>query len=406
MGIKDLLAETCASLVANKARSALTILGIVVGIASVIAMLAIGNGATSSITDSIASSGADQITISYQTPTDSSGKTTWTGQSTLENDDLAPIKASPYVKTVIPVVSTSNYALSYGNEESSSQITGTTPTYFSANNISIEYGSLFTAKDNEDKAQVCVLGPDVAEELFGENNARTAVGSQIRVGSMVFSVSGVLKSKDSSMSSSDDKVFVPVATAQQYMTGASTLNSIVSVIKDTNDSDNAKADITGRLLTAHGITDADEADFSLSAMADLIDTVSSVTSTLINLLAAIAGISLVVGGIGIMNMMLTSVSERRREIGLRKAIGAEETAITMQFLSESVVLTIAGGIVGIIVGAALAAVAGKVMGLSASPTLFSIILATGVCVAIGIIFGYYPAHKAAKLNPIDALRAE
>ncbi len=406
MGFKDLFAETFSSLFSNKARSALTILGIVVGIASVIAMLAIGNGATSSITDSIASSGADQMSISYQTPTDSSGKTIWSGQSTLTNDDLKVVSTSPYVKKVLPVVSTSNYELAYGDNDASGQITGTTPAYFSANNLNIKYGSLFGVQDDEAKTKVVVLGFDIAEDLYGEGNAQNAVGTQVRIGSMIFTVSGVLASKDSSFSSSNDKVFVPITTAQQYMTGASTLNSIVAIIKDTNQSDMAKADITGRLLTKHNIADADEADFSISAMADLIDTVSDVTGTLIDLLAAIAGISLIVGGIGIMNMMLTSVSERRREIGLRKAIGAEESAITLQFLAESVVLTILGGIVGILVGWAIAAIAGHFMGISANPTMLSVMLATGVCVAIGILFGYYPAHKAARLNPIDALRAE
>ena len=406
MGFKDLFAETISSLFSNKARSALTILGIVVGIASVIAMLAIGNGATSSITDSIASSGADQMSISYQTPTDTSGKTIWSGQSTLTNDDLKVVSTSPYVKKVLPVVSTSNYELAYGDNDASGQITGTTPAYFSSNNLNIKYGSLFGAQDNESKTKVAVLGFDIAEDLYGEGNAQNAVGTQVRIGSMIFTVSGVLASKDSSFSSSNDKVFVPITTAQQYMTGASTLNSIVAIIKDTNQSDMAKADITGRLLTKHNIADADEADFSISAMADLIDTVSDVTGTLIDLLAAIAGISLIVGGIGIMNMMLTSVSERRREIGLRKAIGAEESAITLQFLAESVVLTILGGIVGILVGWAIAAIAGHFMGISANPTMLSVMLATGVCVAIGILFGYYPAHKAARLNPIDALRAE
>ena len=406
MGFKDLFAETFSSLFSNKARSALTILGIVVGIASVIAMLAIGNGATSSITDSIASSGADQMSISYQTPTDSSGKTIWSGQSTLTNDDLKVVSTSPYVKKVLPVVSTSNYELAYGDNDASGQITGTTPAYFSANNLNIKYGSLFGVQDDEAKTKVVVLGFDIAEDLYGEGNAQNAVGTQARIGSMIFTVSGVLASKDSSFSSSNDKVFVPITTAQQYMTGASTLNSIVAIIKDTNQSDMAKADITGRLLTKHNIADADEADFSISAMADLIDTVSDVTGTLIDLLAAIASISLIVGGIGIMNMMLTSVSERRREIGLRKAIGAEESAITLQFLAESVVLTILGGIVGILVGWAIAAIAGHFMGISANPTLLSVMLATGVCVAIGILFGYYPAHKAARLNPIDALRAE
>ena len=406
MGFKDLFAETISSLFSNKARSALTILGIVVGIASVIAMLAIGNGATSSITDSIASSGADQMSISYQTPTDTSGKTIWSGQSTLTNDDLKVVSTSPYVKKVLPVVSTSNYELAYGDNDASGQITGTTPAYFSANNLNIKYGSLFGLQDNESKTKVAVLGFDIAEDLYGEGNAQNAVGTQVRIGSMIFTVSGVLASKDSSFSSSNDKVFVPITTAQQYMTGASTLNSIVAIIKDTNQSDMAKADITGRLLTKHNIADADEADFSISAMADLIDTVSDVTGTLIDLLAAIASISLIVGGIGIMNMMLTSVSERRREIGLRKAIGAEESAITLQFLAESVVLTILGGIVGILVGWAIAAIAGHFMGISANPTMLSVMLATGVCVAIGILFGYYPAHKAARLNPIDALRAE
>lgn len=406
MGFRDLLSETFASLFANKARSALTILGIVVGIASVIAMLALGNGATTSITDSIASSGANLMSISYQTPTDSSGKTMWSGQSTLTNSDLSAVKKSSYVKQVIPLVSTTNYQLAYGDNDASGQITGTTPAYFSANNLTIKYGSLFNTQDDENKTKTLVLGYDIAETLFGEGNAQRAIGSQVRVGSMIFTVSGVLASKDSSIASPNEKVFVPITTAQQYMTGNNTLSSIVAVIKDTDQSDMAKADITGYLLTAHNITDADNADFQISAMADLIDTVSSVTGTLISLLASIAGISLVVGGIGIMNMMLTTVSERRREIGLRKAIGAEERAITSQFLSESVVLTVLGGIVGILVGWIAAAVAGHFMGITAVPTTFSVLLATGVCVAIGILFGYYPARKAAGLNPIDALRAE
>ena len=201
MGFKDLFAETFSSLFANKARSALTILGIVVGIASVIAMLAIGNGATNSITDSIASSGADQMSITYQTPTDSSGKTVWSGQSTLTNDDLKAVKESPYVKRVIPVVSTSNYELAYGDNDASGQITGTTPAYFSANNLTVKYGSLFGAQDDEAKTKTVVLGFDIAEDLYGEGNAQNAVGTQVRIGSMIFNVSGVLASKDSSKSS-------------------------------------------------------------------------------------------------------------------------------------------------------------------------------------------------------------
>ena len=402
MGIKDLIQETLASLAANKARSALTVLGIVVGIASVIAMLAIGAGAQSSITDSISSAGANQMTISYQMKTDDSGNIVWTGKTSLTDDDVATVAKSSYVKQAIPSVSSSSMTLAYQDNSSSASITGTTSDYFDAESLEIGSGGLFTDQDNESAAKVIVLGATTSEDLFG--TGVNGVGRKVRVGTMIFTVAGVLQTKDSTTSNSDSSAYVPIKTAQRYMTGAGDVSAITAITKSTDDSDAAKADITGLLLTAHGISDADDADFKVSSMADLISTISSVTGTFISLLAAIAGISLVVGGIGIMNMMLTNVSERKREIGLRKALGAEEGSITLQFLSESIVLTMIGGVIGVLVGWILAAVAGLFMSITATLSMSSIALAAGVCIGIGLVFGYYPARQAARLNPIEALR--
>lgn len=404
MNIRDLVSETFASLSSNKARSALTILGIVVGIGSVIAMLAIGTGAQNSITDSISSTGANQLSISYQMTTDDDGNMIWTGQQNLTDDDVTAVEASPYVKQVIPSASSSSQTLAYGGESSTAAITGTVPSYFSHNQLELAAGGLFTTQDNNAAAKTIVLGATTAEDLFGENGQRQAIGQQVRVGQMIFTVAGVLQEKSSSTSQADSSAFIPLKTAQTYLTGRNNVSSITAITNTVDDSDAAKADVTGRLLTAHGLTDADDADFKITAMSDLLDTISDVTGTFIALLAAIAGISLVVGGIGIMNMMLTTVSERKREIGLRKAIGAEENSITLQFLSESVVLTLVGGVIGLLVGWGVAAIAGNVMGISAALTPSAVGLAVGVCVGIGLVFGYYPARQAARLNPIEALR--
>ncbi len=222
---------------------------------------------------------------------------------------------------------------------------------------------------------------------------------------MLLTVVGVLQEKGTSgFTNVDSSAFLPLSTVQRYVSGTEYLSSITLVVTDENQMDAADGLVTNTLLSRHGITDSNSADFRVQNMADMLSTISTVTSTFTTLLAAIASISLLVGGIGIMNMMLTTVTERTREIGLRKAIGADNGVISSQFLAESIVLTLLGGILGILVGWAIAAVAANLLSTQALLTMNSILLAVGVCAVIGVVFGYYPARRAAAMSPIEALR--
>jgi ABC-type antimicrobial peptide transport system, permease component len=247
-----------------------------------------------------------------------------------------------------------------------------------------------------------VLGATLAEDLFGEN--ANPVGEHIRSGNMLLTVVGVLEEKGAGLSNADSTAFIPLSTTFRYVTGSEYLSSIVLTVVDEERMSLAEASVEGTLLQLHGITDPDYAYFRIRNMGDMLETVSSVTGTFTALLAGIAGISLFVGGIGIMNMMLTTVTERTREIGLLKAIGADSGAISAQFLAESVTLTLIGGVLGVIAGWAIGSAAANLLGVSAVITVDSVLLAAGVCAFIGIVFGYYPARRAAALSPIDALR--
>lgn len=405
MRFSDLISETLTSLLANKMRSFLTVLGIVVGIGSVIAMLALGEGASASITDKISSNGANLLTISSQ----NSG---WGGaardtSASLTMNDVSVLKESTYVDQVIPTVS-SNAVVAWGGNSANASVIGTTGEYTTANSLTYQYGTGIDAASIADSAKVVVLGDTINTSLFGENVDPT--GEKIRIGTMIFTVTGKLAAKESGRDTAGSAVLMPYTTAQRFLTGSTTsVSSLTVVMKDeatATDSaqKSAKADITASLLASHGIASEDDADFQVSSMADLLDTMTSVTNTLVYLLAAIASISLVVGGIGVMNMMLTNVAERKSEIGLRKSLGAEERSITQQFLSEAIALSLVGGLFGIIIGWAIATVGGSLLSVTAVLTPTSILLATGVCISIGVVFGYYPARKAAKLNPIEALR--
>jgi putative ABC transport system permease protein len=407
MTINDLLKETSAGLLSNKVRTGLTMLGIVIGIASVIAMLAVGNGATSTIQSSIESIGSNLVVISPgATRTAGSNVRASRGSvNTLTMDDVEAIKNEvSSAKYVAATVSTQKQIVASGTNTNTS-VVGTTPSYVDIKNITLDLGTFFSDEQVNQLARVVVIGPTTRDDLFGEDVDPT--GQKIRIDGNQFTVIGVTTSKGGTgPNSTDDIVYIPITVAQQFFTG----NKYVSAINISAETADLVTDVqnqaTDILLTRHKITDATKADFSTMNQSDMLETASSVTATMTYLLAAIAGISLLVGGIGIMNMMLTTVTERTREIGLRKAIGAKRRDIQLQFLVEAMMLTIVSGIIGIIVGIGIAWAVTLTGLLTAKISLSSVILSFGVSALIGIVFGYYPAARASTLNPIDALRYE
>ena len=407
MKFKDLFNETYSSITVNKARSFLTILGIVIGISSVIAMVAIGQGAQNSVQSSIQSIGSNLIMITpgaQRTPGSpvSSGRGS---AQTLTINDATAIKTSiDNVTGVAPEIS-KRYQVTAKGTNTNTSIVGTTIDYPSVKNVEVETGEFFTDSNIQSIDKVAVIGPTTRDDLFGEN--AEVVGQTMRINKITFKIIGVTKAKGGSgFSNADDVIYIPITTASKLLAGNSYVSTISVQAKTAEAISTVQQAITDLLLTRHKITDSTAADFSILNQADILATASSVTGTFTILLAAIAGISLLVGGIGIMNMMLTTVTERTREIGLRKAIGAKRRDISIQFLTESIMLTFLGGLIGITLGWLISIAVTSFTGIATSVSPSSIILAFGVSAAIGIIFGYYPAKRAAKLNPIEALRYE
>ncbi|MDD5318657.1 MAG: ABC transporter permease [Candidatus Pacebacteria bacterium] len=407
MTIKDLFHETSSALLGNKVRSSLTMLGIVIGIASVIAMLAIGKGATNSIQSSIQSLGSNLIIVSPGAQR-GPGFQVSTGRGAAQSltlDDATAIKKSiSEVSAAAPEVTSRKQVVAKGTNTNTSVI-GTVPDYTVVRNLEIDEGSFITDENVASLAKVAVIGPTTRDDLFGVGGE--AMGQSIRINGAIFKIIGVTKSKGGSgFNNPDDAIYVPISVAQQIFTGNKYVTAI-SVQADTKeDMTLAQNDITSLLLARHNISNPALADFSTINQSDIVSAASTVTNTLSYLLASVAGISLVVGGIGIMNMMLTTVTERTREIGLRKAIGAKKGDISNQFLVEAVLLTMIGGTVGVVLGWLIAFGISSTGILQASMSISSILLAFGVSAGIGIAFGYYPARRASGLNPIEALRYE
>ncbi len=406
MLIADLFKETYFAIRANKVRSGLTILGIVIGIGSVIAMISVGQGASGSIESSIQSMGSNLLTVSPGFQRSFSQVSTGRGSAqtlTLKDSD-AIINEVSNVAAVASELSR-RYQIVVKGKNTNTQVDGTTASYLEVRNVEIDQGSFISDQNVLSESKVAVLGPTTRDDLFGTST--TPIGETIRINGINFKIIGITKSKGGTgFGSQDDMVFIPISTAQKFLAGSDYVSTINVQANSPQVMTQVQTDITTLLMRLHNISDPQLADFSVLSQQDLLGAVSSITNTMTILLASIAGISLLVGGIGIMNMMMTTVTERTREIGLRKAIGAKRLDINLQFLAEAVMLTFLGGIVGIILGSGLAFAITLFTGAATKISLFSIVLAFGVSAAIGIGFGYWPAQKAAKLNPIEALRYE
>lgn len=407
MKITEILEESVSVLKTNRMRTGLSALGIIIGIGSVIALMTLGQASQASVKERIQSLGSNLLTIrpgSMQSGFLRGGQ----GESTtLTYEDALEIEKSNRITTIdkVAAVYSSRLQISSGGNNMNTTISGITPDYFSLRNISLGYGSEIEQKDLDILTKVAVIGPGIVEELFP--NTPNPIGQNIRINGNSFTIIGVTKSKGSSgMDSADDSVFIPLTTAQKVLFGVDYVSYIYVGAKSEELSDAAVNQLGFFLLERHGLKTPDEADFSISSQEEILETVSEITGTFTTLLTGIAAISLVVGGIGIMNIMLVTVTERTREIGIRKALGAKSKTITTQFLVESIVLTLAGGILGVLLGVGVSIILTKTMDLPTVISIPSIALAVGVSCVIGIVFGWYPARRASKLQPIEALRYE
>lgn len=406
MKLIDLLEESLGVLKNNKMRTGLSILGIVIGISSVIALISIGQASQKSTVSRISQLGSNLLTI--RPGSISSGFMRERGGAvTLTYADALAIAKDSRVTTIEKVTAeySANGKVSRGKNAVSATISGVTPDYFVIRNIELATGIGFSQSDMELKSKVAVLGPTVAEDIFGTKI--DPIGQKIKINGNMFRVGGITKEKGlSGFNNTDETVYIPLLTAQKAIFGVDYVTNIFVIAKDSKDTAPAQNQVGYLLLERHKLKSPAEADFYIMSSADLLETVSEVTGTFTSLLAGIAGISLVVGGIGIMNIMLVTVTERTQEIGIRKALGAKRKAIVNQFLIESTILTLAGGVLGTLIGILASWVLTSQMNLPSGVSFGSVLLAVGVSCIIGVVFGWYPARRASRLQPVEALRYE
>jgi putative ABC transport system permease protein len=405
----SLLSTVWLGISTHKLRSFLTMLGIVIGVGAVIILMSIGKGTTAQILENIESMGSDLITISPGASSGFGGVRGAGGSTqTLTIEDAEAIAEEvPYISAVVPSYS-SNLQLVVGSENTNASVTGTTPEYLDVNNVEIASGAFFTEYDYQRGAKVAVLGANVKETLFGDSDP---IGEQMRMGGNIVRVVGVLELQDTMMGP-DDSVFIPLTAMQQMVAqtrtaqGERVVSSISLTVTDEEQADYVVEEITSLLRSRHRLGVADDDDFSIMSIQEIAEMISETTGTMTLLLGAIAAISLLVGGIGVMNIMLVSVLERTREIGIRKALGAREHDIWIQFLIEAALLTLAGGVIGVIIGWLVSYFVNSMGLMTTVVTADVVIMAVSVSVGIGLFFGFYPAWNASRLNPIEALRSE
>jgi putative ABC transport system permease protein len=407
MNLSEIITEAISTLNLNKMRTGLAVLGIIIGIGSVIALISLGQGSQKAVENQIQSLGANLLTIEPMGQTQGGVRGAFGGGTTLTLDDALAIQSSSAITTITdvsPELSQRAQVIA-GRNNANIQIVGVYPSYATVHNVSLAQGSFVSERDVSAMTRVAVVGPQVVSDLFGE--AADVVGQTIRINGQLLTIIGVTTSKGGSgFQNPDDMIYVPLSTAQKQLFGASYVSSIAVEAKNANVMTQAQNEIGYFLLARHKLSDPTQADFSILSQNDILNTVSQVTGTFTTLLGGIAAISLLVGGIGIMNIMLVTVTERTREVGLRKALGAKKKVITTQFLTEAIILTITGGIFGMLLGIAISYFLSKFLSFPFTIALHSVLLAIGVSGIIGIIFGWYPARKASDLQPIEALRYE
>ncbi len=398
------------SLTVHKLRSTLTMLGVVIGVGAVIALVAVGQGAQAQVVSQFQSLGANLLTVTAATNFGFSRTGLQQSARKLNNTDVEAIRGlATAVALVAPEYNANNTTVTYVGKTTSTGVTGVTAEYSAVRNWAVIRGRFITAEDEANLAMVAILGQKTLETLFGSTQVNP-IGEVVRINRQNYEVIGVLKAKgQSGPNNQDDVVLIPLRTAQLKLGGAGTtdVRSLSLQVRSADEMDLAQAQVTAILRTLHGLQTGAADDFTVRNQADILETVAQTTGTFTTLLGSIAAISLLVGGIGIMNIMLVSVTERTREIGLRKAVGAKRGDILVQFLAEAMVLSILGGAIGVALGVGGAQLISPLLGnTKALVTAQSIILALAVSLGIGIFFGFYPANRAAGLNPIDALRYE
>jgi putative ABC transport system permease protein len=402
----EMLRIAWGGITANKLRSGLTILGMTIGVASVIVLIAVGNGSSKAVQSTIQSLGTNVLVVQASGGFRGGARASTAGTVSLTKADAEALQSSslaPDVKSASPVVDASGVTLVYnGTSFEPSSFVGTTPSYLTAHTYKLAEGSSFTAEDVSKHRRVAVIGQEVVQELFA---GASAVGQNMKVNGGNYEVVGVLAKKGTNgTTNEDDVVMAPITTVQDQLTGVGPIDSITVQAKSESSLNAAEAEVTTILEERHKIKDTAEPGFSVLNQGSLLETSSSTSSVFTTLLGEVAAISLLVGGIGVMNIMLVSVTERTREIGIRKAVGARRSDILTQFLTEAVLVSVFGGITGVLVGVIGSQF--EIAGVHPEIATYSIFLAFGAALASGLFFGTYPAARAASLRPIEALRFE